>query len=412
VTAPRRSGVGSAPDGTEAEAPTHTAKGSPRAGSAAAAVLRVRALARKEMRQLLRDPRSRVLMFVSPIVQLLLFGYAVNTDVRRAATYVVDLDRSPASRHLVDALTAGESFRVVGGSLRPADLGAALDHGVAVVGLQIPAGFARDLAAGRPAPLQVIIDGSNSNTATIVQANAMRFAQRFSRDMLAERLGGSAPAPPIDVRARAWFNPSLSSRVYNVPAVIGAILMLMCLLLTSLAVVREREVGTLEQLLVSPVTTPQLVIGKTLPVLLVALVDLVLITTVARLWFDVPFRGSYLVLLAAALLFVLGGLSIGLLISSISRTQQEAFMALFLVLLPAIILSGFLLPVAGMPPFFQVLTQINPLRHFLDIVRAVFLKGAGFTILAREFAALATVSTAILLAAAWRMSRLVREAAG
>jgi ABC-2 type transport system permease protein len=377
-----------------------------------AGALRIRALARKELRQLLRDPRSRVLMFVSPIVQLLLFGYAVNTDVRRAATYVVDLDRSAESRHLVASLTAGESFRVVGGSTRSADLADALDRGEAVVGLEIPAGFARDLAAGRPAPLQLVLDGTNSNTATIVQANAMRFAQRFARDVLAARAGGAPPEPAVDVRARAWFNPALSSRVYNVPAVIGAILMLMCLLLTSLAVVREREVGTLEQLLVSPVTTPQLVLGKTLPVLLVALVDLVLITTVARLWFDVPFRGSYIVLLAAALLFVLGGLSIGLLISSISRTQQEAFMALFLVLLPAIVLSGFLLPVEGMPLVFQLLTQVNPLRHFLDIVRAVFLKGAGFTILAREFASLAAVSTTILFAAAWRMSRLVREAAG
>jgi ABC-2 type transport system permease protein len=374
--------------------------------------LRIRALARKEMRQLLRDPRSRGLMFVAPVVQLLLFGYAVNTDVRDAPAFVVDHDRTAESRLLVDAFTAGESFRLAGASFRSADLTAALDKGEAVVGIEIPAGFARDLAAGRSAPLQFIIDGTNSNTATIVQSSVARFGQRFSRDVVAARIGGEAPPPPIDVRARAWFNPSLSSRVYNVPAVIAAILMLMCLLLTSLAVVREREVGTLEQLLVSPVTTPQLVLGKTLPVLMVALIDLVLITTVARLWFDVPFRGSALVLLAAALLFIVGGLASGLLISTISKTQQEAFMALFLVFLPVIILSGFLLPVDNMPALFRALTYINPLRWFLEIVRAVFLKGAGFGVLAREFVALATISGAILGVAAWRMSRLVREAAG
>jgi ABC-2 type transport system permease protein len=347
-------------------------------------------------------------MFVAPVIQLLLFGYAVNTDVRRAATFVVDHDRSARSRLVVAALTAGESFRVVGTSVRSSDIDDALDRGAAVVGLEIPAGFARDLAAGRPAPLQFIIDGSNSNTATIVQANVARFAQRFARELLAERLGGETLAPPIDVRARAWFNPALSSRVYNVPAVIGAILMLMCLLLTSLAVVREREVGTLEQLLVSPVTTPQLVLGKTLPVLLVALVDLGLITAVARLWFDVPFRGSALVLVVAALIFIVGGLAAGLLISTISRTQQEAFMTLFLVFLPAIILSGFLLPVDSMPAFFRAITIVNPLRHFLDIVRAVFLKGAGFGVLAREFSMLGALSAVILSAAAWRMAKLVR----
>ncbi|MGH7505494.1 MAG: ABC transporter permease [Longimicrobiales bacterium] len=371
-------------------------------------LLRVRALARKEIRQLLRDPRSRGLMFVAPVIQLLLFGYAVNTDVQRAATFVVDHDRTAESRAMLQALTAGDHFRIVGASQRSDDIGRALDAGDAVLGVEIAAGFASDLAAGRSAPVQVIVDGTNSNTATIVQANIARFAQRRAREIAARRTGGVAPEPPIDVRARAWYNPGLSSRVYNVPAVIGAILMLMCLLLTSMAVVREREVGTLEQLVVSPVTTPQLVLGKTLPVLMVALIDLALITTVARLWFDVPFRGSLFVLLAASLLFIAGGLAIGLLISTISKTQQEAFMALFLIFLPAIILSGFLLPVDTMPALFRALTLVNPLRHFLDIVRAVFLKGAGFKVLAVEFTALAALAATILGVAAWRVGRTIR----
>src|SRR5690606_36970034 len=191
----------------------------PEGGRVTEGMLRIRSLARKEVRQLLRDPRSRGLMFVAPVVQLLLFGYAVNTDVRDAPAFVVDHDRTAASRLVVDAFTAGETFRSAGTSLRSADLTSALDRGDAVVGIEIPAGFARDLAAGRTAPLQFIIDGSNSNTATIVQSSVARFGQRFARDVVGARVGGEAPPPPIDVRARAWFNPSLSSRVYNVPAV-------------------------------------------------------------------------------------------------------------------------------------------------------------------------------------------------
>ncbi|HUF75487.1 MAG TPA: ABC transporter permease [Longimicrobiales bacterium] len=363
--------------------------------------LRVSCMVRKELRQLLRDDKTKRVIFVSPIIQLILFGYAVNTDVRNVATALVDHDRTPESRQLVDALTASGYFRIATRSDRPSDVGRALDHGDAVVGLEIPAGYAEDLAAGRSAAVQLLVDGTNSNTATVAQGYAARIVQQLGAELVAAS-GGPAAAPAIDLRARAWFNPSLESRVYNVPAVIGVIVLLMCLMLTSMAVVREREVGTLEQLLVSPLSAGELMLGKTLPVAGIALVQMTLVTTVALLWFDVPLRGSVPTLLLAAALFILAGLSFGLFVSTISATQQEAFLAMFLFLLPAIILSGFLYPIDTMPEAFQTLTLANPLRHFLEIVRGIFLRGAGIRELWVQFAVLTGMAAAGLALATRR----------
>jgi ABC-2 type transport system permease protein len=362
--------------------------------------LRVTRMVRKELRQLFRDDKTKRVIFVSPVIQLILFGYAVNTDVRNVATALVDHDRTPESRVLADALTASGYFRIVTRSDRPADMGWALDHGRAVVGLEIPAGYASDLAAGRSPTVQLLVDGTNSNTATVAQGYAARIVQQLGARLVAGSTG-MAPAG-IDLRARAWFNPSLESRVYNVPAVIGVIVLLMCLLLTSMAVVREREVGTLEQLLVSPLTAGELMLGKTIPVAGIALMQMALVTTVALLWFDVPLRGPVPTLLLGAALFILAGLSFGLFISTISATQQEAFLAMFLFLLPAIILSGFLYPVDTMPEIFQTLTLANPLRHFLEIVRGIFLRGAGIAELWVQFAVLSGMAAAGLTIATRR----------
>ncbi|HSH74703.1 MAG TPA: ABC transporter permease, partial [Longimicrobiales bacterium] len=337
-------------------------------------LLRIRRMVSKELRQLFRDPRTKRVIFLSPIVQLVLFGYAVNTDVRNVATALVDHDRTAESRQLVAALTASGYFRLVRTSDRPSDLAVALDAGRAVVGLEIPEGYAADLAAGRSPAVQLLVDGTNSNTATVAQGYAARIVQQLGASVSPEPRAGRGG---IDLRSRAWFNPSLESRVYNVPAVIGVIVLLMCLLLTAMAVVRERELGTLEQLLVSPLSAGELMLGKTIPVAGIALLQMVLVTTVALLWFDVPLRGSVPVLLFAAVLFILAGLSFGLLISTISATQQEAFLAMFLFVLPSVILSGFLYPIDTMPDLFQTLTLANPLRHFLEIVRGIFLRGAG-----------------------------------
>jgi ABC-2 type transport system permease protein len=354
----------------------------------------------KELRQLFRDPKTKRVIFVAPIIQLILFGYAVNTDVRNVSTALVDHDRTVQSRALVESFTSSGYFRVVMSSDRSADLGWALDHGTATVALEIPTGFAEDLAAGRSPVIQLLVDGTNSNTATVAQGYAVKIAQAWGI-RVAQESGITVPAP-VDLRTRAWYNAALVSRIYNVPAVIGVIVLLMCLLLTALGVVREREIGTLEQLLVSPLTATELMLGKTIPVAGIAMMQMGLVTAVALLWFEVPLRGSVPALLLAAALFILAGLSFGLFISTISATQQEAFLAMFLFILPAIILSGFLYPIDTMPEFFQTLTLVNPLRHFLEIVRGIFLKGSGVIELWPQFVTLAGMAVTGLLVATQR----------
>ena len=365
--------------------------------------LRVRRMVAKELRQIFRDPMSIRMIFGAPIIQLLLFGYAVNTDVRHVSTFVVDHDRTAASRQLVDAFTASGYFDLVGTSDNPADLGRSLDLGNAVIGLEIPVGFDRDTKAGRSPAVQLIVDGTNSNTGTVASGYAAKIAQEQSV-RLATAAGQPLPRS-VELRTRAWFNPSLESRVYNVPAIIGVIVLLMSLLLTALAVVREREVGTLEQLLVSPLSATELMLGKTIPVAGIAIVQLMLVTTVALLWFDIPLRGPPWVLLIAAVLFIVTGLSFGLFISTLADTQQEAFLSMFLFLLPAIILSGFMYPVDTMPWVFQQLTLFNPLRHFLEVIRAVFLKGAGMAELWPQIALLTVMATGAVLGAVRRFKR-------
>jgi ABC-2 type transport system permease protein len=365
-------------------------------------VRRIAEMVRKEARQLLRDPRTRVAMFVAPMVQLVVFGYAVNTDIPNTSMVVVDHDRSAASRRLIDAFERTGYFAVVARPPRSADLVTALDDGTAIVGLEIPDGFARDLGRADGTAIQVVVDGTHSNTATVAVGYAQRIVQAFGA---AERAG---PPPPVRAETRAWFNPALQSQTYNVPGVIGVLVLLMCLLLTALGVVRERELGTLDQLMVSPLTPPELMLGKTIPVAAVAVIDAVLISVIAVTWFDIPLRGSPPELLVAVLLFIAAGIAVGLLISTISRTQQEAFMAMFLFLLPAIILSGFFFPISSMPRGFQWLTLVNPVRHFLEIVRASFLRGAGIATLWPQYVALALLAGTALAAAVIRFPKALR----
>ena len=357
-------------------------------------------MVRKEFLQVFRDPRLARILLVAPIIQLMVFGYAVSTDLRHAALHVVDLDNSAESRALVEAFEAGGLFRVAGRSNRPADQNAALYSGEALAALAIPAGFAADLEAGR-AEVQLLFDGSSSNQATLAKGYAEQIVQSFA----ARHLPGGAPPLVFDPRIRAWFNENLESRNYNVPAVLGAILLLICQLLTALAIIREREMGNLEQLLVSPLRPPELILGKTIPFALIGLFDLGLISAVAILHFGVPFRGGALLLILAAILFLFCALGIGLLISTLSKTQQEAFLSSFLVFMPAMLLSGFMFPVTSMPKVFQLLTLINPLRHFLEIVRGLFLKGVGFADVLPQLGALALIGTVLLTLSAARFSR-------
>ncbi len=364
---------------------------------------RVREMVRKEFLQLFRDPKLVRLLFVAPILQLMIFGYAVSTEVRNTSLFVIDPEGSRAARELVDAFTASGYFRVVGRSDQPGRLISVLEHGGSIAGLVFPAGFERDLAAGR-ASVQLLFDGTNSNTATIAKGYAERIVQRFALER-----ASLAIRPALDLRLSAWYNPDLDSRNYNVPAVIGLLLMLVSLLLTALAVVREREIGTLDQLRVSPLGAFELLLGKTIPFALVGMADLALISTVARLWFEVPMRGSAALLLGATLLFLLCGLGLGLVVSTISKTQQEAFLSSFLIFIPTILLSGFMFPVSSMPTVFRWLTLGNPLRHFLECVRGIFLRGATAADLAPQLGALALLGVALFGVAVLRFSRGASE---
>jgi len=363
---------------------------------------RVFGIAGKELLSIRRDPKLLRVVFVAPLIQLMIFGYAVSTDVRDTRMFVVDHEHTAASRALVEAMTSSGYFRVVGHSDRPADLVTAIDHGRALVGLQIPPGYTAALHGPDGARVQIIMDGTNSNVATVALGYAERIVRAHGLAQVESRF-----VPPVDLRERAWYNPALESRIFNVPAVIGSIMLLVSLLLTALAVVRERELGTLEQLMVSPLTPGELIAGKTLPFALIAMFDLVLITTVALLWFRVPFTGNFLLLLLAALLFLLSSLGMGLLISTVSSTQQEAFLGTFLLFMPVMLLSGFMFPVASMPTVFQWLTLLNPLRHYIEIVRGVFLKAAGFDALWPQFTILAVMGTGVIALAASRFRKTV-----
>jgi ABC-2 type transport system permease protein len=366
-------------------------------------VERVLAIAGKELIGIRRDPKLLRLLFVAPLIQLLVFGYAVSTDVRNTRMFVVDLNHTSESRRLVESMTASGYFRVVGRSSRPRDLVRALDEGSAILGLEIPADYAARLRGPTGTQVQVLVDGSNSNLATV----ALGYAEQIIRARALATMDVTF-RPPVDLRERAWYNPALESKIFNVPAVIGSIMLLMSLLLTALAVVRERELGTLEQLMVSPLSPGELIAGKTLPFAGVALFDLVMITTVALLWFHVPFTGNFFLLFLAAVLFLLSSLGLGLWISTISSTQQEAFLTAFLVFMPTILLSGFMFPVSSMPPVFRWLTLLNPLRHYLEIVRGVFLKAAGLDTLWPQFCALALMGAGLITLAASRFHKTVR----
>lgn len=364
----------------------------------------------KEFIQVLRDPRMKAMIFVMPVLQLILFGYAVTTDVERIRTAVYDLDRSPESRALVERFTASGYFSV---TARPDDTrmrDELLDKGEVVIAVQINSGFADDLKSGRPAVIQTIVDGTDSNTGTVAMDYAQRIVADFSRTRSALPTGlspATVEVQPIELRSRAWFNPDLRSRNYNVPGVIGVIVLLMSLLLTSMAIVREREIGTMEQLMVTPIRPVELILGKTLPFVLISYVDVLLVTAVGMLWFDIPIRGSFTLLLFGAGLYLMSTIGVGLFISTISRTQQQALMSTFFFYLPAVLLSGFMFPISNMPEAAQWIAYVNPLTYFLVIIRGIFLKGSGLAVLWPQFVALAVLGIVLLGASSLRFQKRI-----
>lgn len=366
---------------------------------------RLRHMVVKEFIQILREPRMRVMLVAPPVIQLLIFGYAATTDVTSIATGVADFDRSQETRELVRRFESSGYFRVVRIAASANALRDMLDRGQVKIALQFDPGFARDLRRGRTVAVQLLVDGTDSNTGTVAASYASRIVDAYSRALESPAPITVRPTARLDLRLRAWYNPDLRSRNYYVPAVIAMVLMLTALMLTSMAIVREREIGTMEQLLVSPLRPAELILGKTLPFALVALADVALITAIAVFWFDVPIRGSLGLLFGATLVFLLSALGIGLFISTVSRTQQQALMSTFLVFQPCILLSGFVFPIQNMPAAIQKLTYLNPLRYFLVMIRGIFLKGNGLAILWPELLALLAIGAAVFTVSVLRFRR-------
>ena len=362
---------------------------------------RLRSMLIKEFLQVLRDPKMRGVIFVMPLLQAMVFGYAVTTDVRNVPVAVLDFDQSVASRELLSRFSASGYFRFVSQTRNINDATHLLDKESVGAILRIDQGFEEDLRAGRTAKLQVIADGTDSNTAGIVLGYTGRIAGEFSGKVLltrSSRLRGEGPLPGnVELISRAWFNENLESRNFYVPGVIAIIVMLVTLMLTSMAIVREKEIGTLEQLLVSPITPAEFILGKTLPFALIGYADVLLVAALGVFWFEVPIRGSLPLLLVATTFYLMTTLGIGLFISTVSRTQQQAMMSVFFFYFPAVLLSGFMFPIANMPPPVQYLTYANPLRYFLVILRGIFLKGAGTATLWPPMAALLAMGLLTLL---------------
>jgi len=364
----------------------------------------------KEFIQVFRDKRSRFVLFGPPVIQMLVFGYAATLDIRYVPTAVLDFDNSQVSRDLLSRFTASPYFDVRARLEDHRQIGELIDRGDITIALQINAGFAQDLRKGQPAHLQVIVDSSNSNTALIAVGYVNQVASRFSQDYQTERLLRTSPLllpklPRIVFEHRPWFNADLDSQWFFVPGIIGNLVLVMVVTLTAFAVVREREIGTLEQIMVTPIGRLEFILGKTIPFFLIGLLDTLFISLVGTFWFGVPFRGSIGVLALGAILFINCMLGIGLFISTISKTQQQAMVSGFFFIMPAITFSGFGSPISSMPEAMQWLTYFDPLRYFLDVLRGVYLKGVGLEVLWPQFVALAAFGIVMLSVSVFRFHK-------
>jgi ABC-2 type transport system permease protein len=379
---------------------------------------RIREIVRKEFRQTLREPRMRTLLFIPPLVQLLVFGFAVNLDVDNVRMAWLDQDHTPQSRALLASFQGSGRFHVVANPVTAAEAQALIDRGKVQAIVSVLPGFAKDVERGNTAQVQVLVDGTNSNTASIAAGYAGQIVSAFAGQALADQqraklvgrtmaTGGAVGLglPTLDARTRIWFNPDLLSRNYFVPGVVVNIVTLVTMMLTAMAIVREKEIGTLEQLMVTPIRPIELMVGKTLPFAVAGLFQVALITTAAFVIFRIPIRGSLVLLFFCAVLYLMTTLGVGLFLSTISKTQQQAVMGSFFFFTPAFMLSGFAFPLRNMPLPVQYLTYLNPVRYFISIVRGIFLKGTGVAELWPHMLALFLYGTLILGASALRFHK-------
>ena len=343
-------------------------------------LLRIKAIAKKELIQIWRDPLSLAMAFLMPVMLLFIFGYAITLDVNKIKTIVYDLDRSSLSRELIDKFSASGYFTMVDHVADQQEIDRYLDSGSALVAVSIPSDFSEKIRSGRNAPLQVIVDGSDSNTATIALGYVSAISEIFSQQLQ----GGRRP-PVIDPRLRVWYNPELKSRNFIIPGLIAVIMAVIAALLTSLTIAREWERGTMEQLIATPIKTPELILGKLLPYFMIGFIDVVLSVLLAVFLFGVPLKGSVFLLMALSGVFLFGGLSLGILISIAAKTQLVASqISMVATFLPAFLLSGFMYAISNMPAALQMISYAIPARYFVTILKGVFLKGSTLSLLVTE----------------------------
>lgn len=359
---------------------------------------RIMALAVKELLSLLKDKRSRFVIIGPPLVQLLVFGYAATFDLSHVPFAAFNEDRGSASRELVAAFRGSPSFMQVSQIVQENDIARTVDSKQALMVIHIGQDFSTNLLSGGTAQIQLIADGRNSNTAQLVLSYARTIVDQFNRDWIT-RHGGQPPLAHIEMRA--WFNPNLESRWFFLPGIVGLLTLLVTMLVTALSVAREREQGTFDQLLVTPLRPVEILLGKALPGFLIGLTEATLISLVTVAWFNVPLLGSLITFYIGVSLFLLSAVGIGLMISSLAVTQQQGLLGAFLFLVPAIILSGFATPIANMPPLVQHLTLLNPMRYFLIVLRGVFLEGTPFHLFFHEFLAMGIIGVVTLSITTW-----------
>ncbi len=367
--------------------------------------LRIREFVRKEFIQLFRDRRNRHLLIIAPLIQLLVFGYVVSTDVRDIRVAILDQSRTRESRMLKDALDANRTFRITRYAGNSTELEEILVRREVDLAVKIGPDFAQLIRRGDSSPIQILADGSMSNMASVRIAYSSLVLDRFNRNLIRELYPEKIDYGKIDARIRTWYNPNLDSRNFYVPGIVAFLIMLISLLFTSMAIIREREAGTIEQLIVTPLKPVELILGKTIPYIMIAQAQMVMVTVFAIFWFSIPLQGSLSLLFAATCLFLLSTLGIGLFISTISATQQQAMMTTFFFILPFFMLSGFVFPIANMPLVVQWLTYLNPLRYFLVIIRGIFLKGVGLEILWPQLLALTVIGLIVFTCAVKRFRK-------
>lgn len=369
---------------------------------------RLMSLIRKEFLQIRRDPRTLILVIVIPIMQMILLGYAATNDVRNVPLIVLDQDRSPYARELLEAYRAADYFHLVKEADSEQELRTAVDDGTARAGVIIPPDYGERISSGAEAQIVFILDGSDPTVASTALSAAQLIGQSHATEVLAERMarrGSATLNPPLEVLTQVWYNPDLVSAYFMIPGVIGTILQALTSILTATAIVRERERGTIEQLIVTPIRPLELIIGKLLPYVLLSFLNTFEVIALGHWWFGVPVRGSLLMIALLSGLFLLSGLGIGILASTTANTQQEAMLTVWMTLLPSIFLSGFFFPLEAMPPALQWVSYLTPLRYYLVIIRSLMLKGVGPEAFPQEIVALAVFGVVIMVVAALRFRK-------